>query len=107
MLDAARDAVAFVQGKTRQDLDTDRLLSYGLVRAIEVIGEAASKVTSDGRALAPGIPWPSVTGMRNRIVHAYYDIDLDRVWDTVTDDLPSLMAELTQMLCERGDAPTP
>jgi uncharacterized protein with HEPN domain len=106
MLDAARDALTFVHGRTRQDLDTDRLLSYGLVRAIEVIGEAASKVTADGRGAAPGIPWPSVIGMRNRIVHAYYDIDLDRVWDTITDDLPPLVTELTQLLSERGNAPT-
>ena len=58
---------------------------------IEIIGEAASKVTDETKSKFPTISWASIIGMRNRLIHAYYDIDLDRVWDTVVDDLPSLI----------------
>ena len=98
MLDAANEAVSFVRNRTRADLDTDRMLSFALVRAIEIIGEAASRISTEARAVCPAIPWPSLVGMRNRIVHAYFDIDLDRVWDTVTDDLPKLIRELNHVL---------
>jgi len=98
MLDAARDALAFAEGRRRQDLDNDRMLTFALVRAIEVIGEAASKVTPEGQDQATAIAWDAAVGMRNRIVHAYYDIDLDVVWDTVLYDLPALVAELEKVL---------
>ena len=98
MADAARQALDFAAGRSRRDLDSDQMLTFALVRAIEIIGEAASQVTEDGRAAAPEIPWASIAGMRNRIVHAYFDIDLDRVWDTIADDLPPLLAQLGQIL---------
>ena len=98
MLDATQEAIAFASNRSRQDLDEDRMLSFALVRAIEIIGEAANKVSPEGRALCPNLPWPSLIGMRNRIVHAYFDIDLNRVWDTVTEDLPPLMSELRAVL---------
>lgn len=102
MLDAARDALAFAHGRTRADLDTDRMLSFALVRAIEIIGEAARRVSHEGRASCPALPWPSIVAMRNRVVHAYFDIDLNRVWDTVTDDLPPLIAALEHALASRS-----
>ena len=98
MLEAARAAMSFVRGRTRCDLGADQMLSFAVVRAIEVLGEAASKVSPGGRALAANIPWPSVTGMRHRLVHAYFDINLDLVWDTVTQDLPPLISELERTL---------
>ena len=98
MLDAARKAIGFVMNRQRTDLDTDDLLVFGIVRAIEVIGEAARQVTPEGQALCPSIPWASMIAMRNRIVHAYFDINLDRVWETVTDDLPALIPQLERIL---------
>jgi len=94
ILDAAREAQSFVLGKSRDDLDGNRILSLALVRCIEIIGEAAANITEDGRAEYPAIPWRQVIAMRNRLIHAYFDVDLDRVWDTVTDDLPPLIAAL-------------
>lgn len=77
MLDAAREALSFVRGKTREDLDRDRLLVLALVKAIEIIGEAACQVSSETRSQIPEVPWEDIIGMRHRLVHAYFDIDLE------------------------------
>jgi uncharacterized protein with HEPN domain len=98
MLDAAREAVSFSQNRTRSDLNTDRMLVLSLVKCIEIIGEAASKVTKGCQRQYAEIPWPNIIAMRNRLIHAYFDIDLDRVWDTITDDLPPLIAALEDIL---------
>lgn len=98
MLDAARDAIAFSTNKTRRDLDTDRMLVLSLVKSIEIIGEAASKVSKKSREQFPEIPWAVIVAMRNRLIHAYYDVDLDRVWDTITSDLPPLIFSLENLL---------
>ncbi len=98
MLEAAEEAMAFSVGKGRSDLDSNRMLRFALVRAIEIVGEAANQVSPEGRAALPDIAWASMVGMRNRIVHAYFDIDLDRVWETVTEDLPPLMDQLRRAL---------
>ncbi len=90
MLEAAQEAVTFVSGRARADLDQDRMLALALVRGIEIIGEAAAQMSSETRQKYPAIAWPNMVAMRNRMIHAYFDIDLDRVWDTVTEDLPPL-----------------
>lgn len=102
MLDAARDALSFVRERTRADLDDDRQLVLALVKAIEIIGEAACRVDLTARAEVPGIPWEDVVGMRHRLVHAYYDIDLDTVWRTTQDDLPPLIVALERVLPAEG-----
>ena len=98
MRDAARKALRFAQGRTRADLESDELLALGLVKCIEIIGEAAAKVTSARRRNLPEIAWLDVVGMRHRSVHGYDQIDLDLVWGTVTDDLPGLVAILGRVL---------
>lgn len=98
MLDAAKEAVSFAQGKKRADLDGDRKLVLALVRLVEVIGEAAGNVSKGFQAAHPEIPWPVIVGMRNRLVHAYFDVDLDRVWDTVKEDLPQLISQLEKAM---------
>ncbi|MGA9751832.1 MAG: DUF86 domain-containing protein [Acidobacteriota bacterium] len=106
MLDSAREALSFAGGRTREDLNRDRMLALALVKCIEIIGEAATKVGPEARALLPDIPWPAIVTMRHRLIHAYYDMDLDRVWDTVTEDLPPLVAAL-QELPAAGKHPAP
>ena len=98
MLDAARDAVSFAYNRTRESLDNDRMLTLSIVKSVEIVGEAASRVTGDGRQELPEIPWADIVAMRNRLIHVYFDIDLDRVWDTVTDDLPPLINTLESIL---------
>jgi uncharacterized protein with HEPN domain len=98
MLDAAEEALSFVKNKTRSDLDTERMLVLCLVKLVEMIGEAASKVTKESRDNHREIPWSSIVAMRKRLIHAYYNIDLDRVWDTITDDLPTLVTALKKIV---------
>ena len=87
MLDAAREALAFSRNRKREDLDADRVLTLALVKCIEIVGEAG-----------PLVPWTQIVGMRHHLVHVYFDIDLDRLWTTVTDDLPPLVAALERIL---------
>jgi uncharacterized protein with HEPN domain len=98
MLDAVNEALTFIQGKIRADLDKERMLVLSLIRELEIIGEAASKVSPETRSQTNKIPWQDITGMRNRLIHAYFDVDLDSVWSTVTKDLPVLKAELQKIL---------
>ena len=102
MLDAAREAVAFARERTRADLDTDRLLVLGLLKSIEIVGEAAARVKRRTRAAYPSIPWQDLIGLRNRLIHMYFEVDLDRVWDTVTNDLPPLILGLQSILCPQA-----
>lgn len=103
MLDAADHAIAFSAGRERDDLEEDAMLLFALVRAIEIIGEAAAHVGDEGRAALPDLPWPSIVGMRHRLIHAYFSVDPDRVWDVVTNELPPLIAVLERVLAQ-GDA---
>ena len=98
MLDSAEEAVSFAHDKTRTDLEKNRMLTLSIIKAIELIGEAASRVSKESRDLHPEIPWAVIITMRNRLIHAYFDIDLDRVWDTVTDDLPPLITVLERIV---------
>jgi uncharacterized protein with HEPN domain len=94
MREAAIDALSFIDGYSRDDLENDRRSVFALVKAIEIIGEAASKVSKDCQSRYPQMPWAKMIGMRNRLVHAYDDVDLDVLWDTVTLALEPLIAEL-------------
>jgi len=76
----------FIAGRTRADLETDEQLTLAIVKSIEIVGEAAARIGTKVRADLPEIPWPKVVGMRNHLIHSYFDIDNDRVWDTATED---------------------
>jgi uncharacterized protein with HEPN domain len=98
MVEAAENAERFIVGKRRADLDIDPMLLFALVRAIEIIGEAASKVSAAQRAASAAVPWTAIVAMRNRLVHAYFDIDRDIVWKTVTEEIPPLRLQLLKLL---------
>ncbi len=102
MLDAAREAVSLVEGKRRDDLNRERTLVLALVKLIEIVGEAASKVSPDARSEASQIPWQAIVAMRNRLIHGYFDINLDIVWDTVTSELPSLITALDKLRVDKS-----
>ena len=94
MMDAAASAVRFTYGRTREDLDRDQLLTFGVTHAVMIIGEAAARISPTSRAEVPDVPWTQIVGMRNRLVHAYFDIDRDILWETVTAAIPDLLAKL-------------
>jgi len=102
MLDAAQKAVEFTQHRSRGDLNTDEQLAFSLTHLLEIVGEAAGKVSAESQKAYPKIPWPQIVGMRNRLIHAYFDIDLDEIWRTVQEDLPPLIAELERLSPNRG-----
>ncbi|OGP23886.1 MAG: hypothetical protein A2X99_10475 [Deltaproteobacteria bacterium GWB2_55_19] len=98
MLEAARAARGYVGSKTREDFFKDNQCRDAVVRCIEVIGEAASRLSQECQTEFPQIPWKNIISMRNRLIHAYYDINIDTVWSTVTEDLPPLITELEKIL---------
>jgi len=98
ILDAAREAVAFAKERIRADLDTDRKLNLSLVRLLEIIGEAVRGISQEFRDSHPDLPWKIMIGMRDRLIHAYFDVNLDVVWQTVTEDLPPLIAQLEKIV---------
>jgi len=98
MLENAREAVAMIESKDRTNLQRDRMLELSLIRLIEVVGEAAARVTPEGQEKYPSIPWSQVVSMRNRLIHGYDQVDLNILWDTIEDDLPSLITELEKIL---------
>jgi uncharacterized protein with HEPN domain len=102
MLDAARKARHFLQDRERADLEMDEMLSLALVRLLEIVGEAAMHVSEPVQAGLPGIPWRQITGARNRLIHGYFDVDLDIVWTIVQADLPQMIAQLEQVLPQRA-----
>lgn len=98
MIDSAQAVLQFMAGRTRPQLDADQMLLFAVVHAVQVLGEAASKVTPELRAAHPGIPWAAIVGMRNRLVHAYFDIDTDVVWVATSKEIPALLPRLQALL---------
>ncbi len=98
MLDAALKATEFVAGKKRTDLDQDEQLTLALVRLLEVLGEAAKQVSEDTRKRYSQIPWAGMMATRNRLIHGYFDVDLDIMWEIVDADLPPLIKDLQSIL---------
>lgn len=91
LVDAAEKAVAFSHGKQRSSLDEDELLRLALTKLVEIVGEAAKQVSSVTKERYPDVPWAAAARMRDRLVHHYFDVNLDVLWATVTADLPALL----------------
>ena len=98
MLLSARDALSFTEGMSYDEFTRDRRTQLSVLKSVEIVGEAAAHVSEDTQRAHPAIPWREIVGMRNRLVHDYFDIDLPLVWDTVCDDLPVLMARLEPLV---------
>lgn len=98
MLTYAQQACAMVHGRERPDLDSDLMLQLALTRLIEIIGEAATRISKPTRDQYHQIPWAHIVGMRNRLVHGYDTVDLNLLWNTVAFDLPPLIAALEEIL---------
>lgn len=94
MLDAATDVRSYVAARRREDLDTDSMLCRALVNALQVIGEAAARVSEEGRARVPSLPWGQIVAARHILVHVYWGIDADQVWNMAVQDVPAMIAAL-------------
>ena len=102
ILDAAHEAFQFVEGLSREDLNTDRKLNLSLVRLLEIIGEAARGTSTGFQRKHSDLPWKSMAGMRNRLIHGYFDVNLDVVWETVKNDLPPMIDKIEKILADKA-----
>jgi len=109
MIEACETVAAFIDRRDQRDLDGDRMLLFAVVRALEIVGEAASRMSAEMRAEYSDIPWQAMVGMRNRLVHAYFDIDTAIVWNAATVEAPALLVALRSLdlaADHRGEPPT-
>ena len=97
MLDASKKAVAFTQDRKRADLNSDEMLSLAIIRLLEIIGEAAKAVSAELKEQHPQIPWRQIAGTRDRLIHGYFNVDMEIVWTIVTKDLPKLIQNLEKI----------
>jgi uncharacterized protein with HEPN domain len=98
MCQHAEEILLLCKSRNRSDLDDDRLFSLAIVRLLEIVGEAAARVSQPLRVSTPQIPWSQIVGLRNRLIHGYDDIDHDIVWDIIQLDLPPLVEALRLLL---------
>jgi len=94
-----------VRGAVRADLDTDRKLNLSLVRLLEILGEAANRVSAEDQRRYPQIPWAQLISLRNRLIHGYDQVDFDILWQILTQDLPPLLDEFDRILSPGVDRP--
>ena len=98
ILDHATEAVEMARDRARADLQTDRQFGLAMTRLLEIVGEAAARVTPETRARIPDVPWPQIVALRNRLIHGYDDVDFDVLWVIVTADLPPLVSAVRGFL---------
>jgi uncharacterized protein with HEPN domain len=98
MLDSTNIILGFIKGKRKNSLKRSRLLLSAILRELAIIGEAANRISEKTKKRFPDIPWPDIIGMRNRLIHAYFDVDHDIVWKTVRNDLPVFRSQLKRSI---------
>lgn len=102
MLAAARKAVSLTQDRARSDLDESDVLALALTRLLEILGEAAKSVSPETKERHPGLPWSQMTATRDRLIHGYFSVDLDIVWQIVSHDLPPVVEALEAIAPDGG-----
>jgi len=107
VLDAILRVESYLQGQDEDAFLADSRTQDAVVRQLEIIGEATKKVSTGLRSRSPDTPWQDIAGMRDKLIHDYFSVDLHRVWNTATQDLPPLKASVVRLLEEDqgGDRP--
>lgn len=103
MLIAAREATSLISGLTREQFEESRLHQLAIIKSLEIVGEAAANVSETTRAAHPDVPWPEIIGMRHRLVHAYFEVDMEKVWTTVHTDIPPLINAIEPLVPPEGN----
>jgi uncharacterized protein with HEPN domain len=98
IIEFAKKAMRFAEHRSREDLDRDEMFALALIKAIETVGEAASKLSPEFRDKYSELPWPGIMGMRHKLVHAYFEVDLDMVWHTTVNELLPLIQALETII---------
>ncbi|HYE60606.1 MAG TPA: HepT-like ribonuclease domain-containing protein [Phycisphaerales bacterium] len=107
MLQSTIDIAEYLNGRTRDDLESDSMFRRAVINALHEIGEAAVRMSDEGRQQLPGIPWELVFRMRNVLVHVYWGIDFDRVWKAAIEDAPVLRAAIESFIRSTGEDQIP
>ncbi|MEW6288077.1 MAG: DUF86 domain-containing protein [Chloroflexota bacterium] len=100
MLENAQRAIQFTEGMDYESFSKDEKTVYAVIRAVEIIGEAAANIPAKVHSEYPGIPWREIKGMRNKLVHHYFGVNMEVVWQTINEDLPMLIKELKSIPIE-------
>ena len=100
MREWAEAGLSLAAGRTRQDLDADRMFRTSMERHIEVVGEAASQLSAPTRELYCDLPWREIRATRNVLAHGYQSVDRDVLWGVITEHLPPLLARVEEILAE-------
>ena len=106
IVDSARLIRGYVEGRTLQGLLEDVGLQDQVVRRFEIIGEAARRLSDETRGRLSGVPWRAIVGLRNVLIHAYDEVNYERLWDTIQNHLPRLVQEIEPLVPPPGDAAT-
>ncbi len=100
ILDAISRIESYLQGVDEEAFFRQLLVQDGVIRQIEIVGEAVKRLSSDLRTQHPQIPWQGIAGMRDKLIHHYFGVDIQKVWDTATEDIPVLKTEVSRILNE-------
>jgi uncharacterized protein with HEPN domain len=103
MLQAIQRATTYVVGMSYEDFLGDIKTQDATIRALEILGEASKDISGDLKTRFPEIPWKSIAGQRDKLIHNYFGVNLDIVWETIALDLPALESQVTQALTELGE----
>lgn len=104
ILDAASKAKRFTEGLSFEEFERDDRTAFAVMRALEILGEAAKNVPQEFRDRAPEVPWQEMAGMRDKLIHAYHGVDLQVVWRTVQEDLPGMIQSIRRLRDETEKA---
>ncbi len=104
ILDSINDVENFIDGMEFEDFINDKKTIYSVVRAIEIIGEAAKNVPEQIRKKYPDVPWKQMAGMRDKLIHEYFGVDLEILWKTAKDDVPQLETPISKVFEDMGQS---
>ncbi len=103
IVEAADRVASYVESMTRSEFETDQMRIDAVIRNLGIIGEAVKKIPDSIREKYPSVPWHNIAGLRNRVIHVYFNVNMDVVWDALQTKLPPLKTQIQRILKERNE----